>query len=111
MNKYDDTKKSHFINIPIAFEDDEFIKEYKNFMTTINEKKLENISPHLFQKPFKLHMTVCTLNFGEDNQKIQKCNDVMQKIASKMTEIASGRITFKFDKYDTLGTMDKGRVV
>ena len=114
MNKnqnWDTTKKSHFINIPIAFEDEDFIKEYKSFMNTINNENLFNISPHLFQKPYKLHMTVCTLNIGEDDQKIEKCNDVLKGLNSKMQEIVAGGITFKFDKYNTLGSTEKARVV
>jgi len=108
---YDVNKKSHFINIPIAFNDEEFIKEYRIFMDTINEKNFKGLSPHLFQKPFKLHMTVCTLNFGEDKKKIDKCNEVMNNLTTKMQEIASGGITFNFDKYNTLGSTEKARVV
>jgi hypothetical protein len=114
MNKnqnYDTTKKSHFINIPIAFNDDNFIKEYKLFMDKINEKGLDNISPHLFQKPYKLHMTVCTLNIGEDNNKIEKCNSIMKSINSKMEELAKGGISFNFQKYETLGSVTKARVL
>ena len=104
-----DNKKSHFIMIPV--EDQAFSEAYRELVNNIKASSLSNISPYLFQKDGKLHLTVCTLNIGEDKWKIDKYTKFLSEISGEINKISKGGVTFNFDKYSTLGEGQNTRVV
>ena len=116
MNKGNDTnkgfdpnKKSHFIMIPI--EDQSFVEAYNQLVNNIKSENLQNISPYLFQKDGKLHMTVCTLNIGEESSKLDKYLNFLSGIEEEVKKISSGGVNFNFDGYSTLGEGANTRVL
>ena len=112
MNKNsvnDTTKKSHFIMIPI--EDPYFIEAYNLLVNNINSFKMQNISPHLFQKDGKLHFTVCTLNIGEDLNIIEKYTNVLAECNQELKKITNGGVKFNFGGFSTLGEGQNTRIV
>jgi hypothetical protein len=100
---------THFINIPI--EDPEFIKEYCLWCEDLKKQNLNDFYPELLQKHGKLHMTVCVLDLGEDKDKIDYVHQVLQSIQPEIQKIAEGKVLFNFNGYDTMGTINKARVI
>jgi hypothetical protein len=107
--QWDNTKKSHFIMIPI--EDKTFIDAYSNLCNEFGKVTVNNFHPELLQKPGKLHMTVCTLDLGDDQNKIDKVHQIMSSIENDMKALADSTVLFNFEKYETMGKVNSARVV
>jgi 2'-5' RNA ligase len=106
---WDTTNKSHFIMIPV--EDQAFVEAYKELMNNTKTANLQGISEHLFQKDGKLHFTVCTLNIGEEQSKIDVYTNFLTEIHEEMKKVSQGGVTFNFDGFSTLGEGQNTRVV
>jgi hypothetical protein len=107
--KWDTTKKSHFINIPIL--DTSFIDGYVKFMEVFKTSNVNNFYPELLQKPGKLHMTVCTLDIGEDDEKIQKVHKILLDLQPEIKKLVDGKVFFNFEKFETMEKVTSTRVV
>jgi hypothetical protein len=101
--------KSHFINIPI--EDSGFIESYSKLCSEIKEAGLNNFYPELLQKPGKIHMTLCVLDLGEDEEKIKRVHNALENITPKIKEIANQKVLFNFDKFESMGAQESSRVI
>ncbi len=106
---FDPDIKSHFIMIPI--EDQAFIDAYNELVNNTLSANLPDISPYLFQKDGKLHITVCTLNIGEEASKVEKYINFLSGIQEGLKKISTGGVNFNFDGYSTLGEGANTRVV
>jgi hypothetical protein len=101
--------KSHFINIPI--DDTVFIQAYENFCEEIKCANLKDFYPQLLQKPGKIHMTVCVLDLGEDEEKIKKVHNVLEGLQDRFREITNKTLDFNFEKFETMGNVQSTRVI
>ena len=99
----------HFIMIP--FEDENFIKDYKNLCDLLEVEKPKEYDFELLQKPGKLHTSVIVLDLKDDPNEVSKIENILDKIHPQMKKFAEGGITFNFDTYDVFDSMDKTRVV
>ncbi len=108
-NKWDTTKKSHFINIPI--EDTTFLQNYSILCEELKSTTLKDFHCELLQKPGKIHMTVCVLDLGEDQDKISKVHNILQEINPTITNIADGIINFNFHKFESMNEIESTRVI
>jgi hypothetical protein len=104
-----ENKKSHFINIPI--EDEFFISEYTNLMDEIKNRTLKDFYPELLQKSGKLHMTICVLELGDDEEKIQKVHKLLKDLNPEIIKIAKGKVNFNLENFDTMGPLTQARVI
>lgn len=101
--------KTHFINIPII--DDLFIEEYKKFTEFIKKQNLKDFYPDLLQKPGKLHFTVCVLSLGEDEEKIEKVNTILNRLCPQIQQISLGNLKCNFDGFSSMGKVNDCRVI
>jgi len=111
MEKYPNNKFSprHFIMIP--FEDENFIKDYKELCDLLEKEKPKGYDFELLQKPGKLHTSVIVLDLKDDPNEVSKIENILDKIHPKMKELADGGITFNFDDYDVFDSKERTRVV
>ena len=111
MEKYPNNKFSprHFIMIP--FEDENFIKDYKELCDLLEKEKPKGYDFELLQKPGKLHTSVIVLDLKDDPNEVSKIENILDKIHPKMKELADGGITFNFDDYDVFDSTERTRVV
>ena len=111
MEKYPNNKFSprHFIMIP--FEDENFIKDYKELCDLLEKEKPKGYDFELLQKPGKLHTSVIVLDLKNDPNEVSKIENILDKIHPKMKELADGGITFNFDDYDVFDSKERTRVV
>jgi hypothetical protein len=111
MEKYPNNKFSprHFIMIP--FEDENFIKDYKELCDLLEKEKPKGYDFELLQKPGKLHTSVIVLDLKDDPNEVSKIENILDKIHPKMKELADGGITFNFDDYDVFDSIERTRVV
>ena len=111
MEKYPNNKFSprHFIMIP--FEDENFIKDYKELCDLLEKEKPKGYDFELLQKPGKLHTSVIVLELKDDPNEVSKIENILDKIHPKMKELADGGITFNFDDYDVFDSTERTRVV
>ena len=111
MEKYPNNKFSprHFIMIP--FEDENFIKDYKELCDLLEKEKPKEYDFELLQKPGKLHTSVIVLDLKNDPNEVSKIENILDKIHPKMKELADGGITFNFDDYDVFDSKERTRVV
>ena len=111
MEKYTNNKFSprHFIMIP--FEDENFIKDYKELCDLLEKEKPNEYDFELLQKPGKLHTSVIVLDLKDDPNEVSKIENILDKIHPKMKELADGGITFNFDDYDVFDSKERTRVV
>ena len=99
----------HFIMIP--FEDEKFLKDYKNLCDKLEKEKPYQYDFELLQKPGKLHTSVIVLDLKDDPTEVKKVENILDNIHQEMKNLAFGGITFNFDKYDVFDTIDQTRVV
>ena len=99
----------HFIMIP--FEDEKFIEDYKKLCDKLEDEKPNQYDFELLQKPGKLHTSVIVLDLKDDKKEVSKVEKILDSIHQEMKSLASGGITFNFDKYDVFDSIDKTRVV
>ena len=111
MEKYHNNKfpPRHFIMIP--FEDENFIKDYKELCDLLEKEKPKEYDFELLQKPGKLHTSVIVLDLKNDPNEVSKIENILDKIHPKMKELADGGITFNFDDYDVFDSKERTRVV
>ena len=111
MEKYPNNKfpPRHFIMIP--FEDENFIKDYKELCDLLEKEKPKEYDFELLQKPGKLHTSVIVLDLKNDPNEVSKIENILDKIHPKMKELADGGITFNFDDYDVFDSKERTRVV
>ena len=111
MEKYHNNKfpPRHFIMIP--FEDENFIKDYKELCDLLEKEKPKEYDFELLQKPGKLHTSVIVLELKDDPNEVSKIENILDKIHPKMKELADGGITFNFDDYDVFDSKERTRVV
>ena len=111
MEKYHNNKfpPRHFIMIP--FEDENFIKDYKELCDLLEKEKPKGYDFELLQKPGKLHTSVIVLELKDDPNEVSKIENILDKIHPKMKELADGGITFNFDDYDVFDSKERTRVV
>ena len=111
MEKYPNNKfpPRHFIMIP--FEDENFIKDYKELCDLLEKEKPKGYDFELLQKPGKLHTSVIVLDLKDDPNEVSKIENILDKIHPKMKELADGGITFNFDDYDVFDSKERTRVV
>ena len=111
MEKYHNNKfpPRHFIMIP--FEDENFIKDYKELCDLLEKEKPKGYDFELLQKPGKLHTSVIVLDLKDDPNEVSKIENILDKIHPKMKELADGGITFNFDDYDVFDSTERTRVV
>ena len=111
MEKYPNNKFSprHFIMIP--FEDENFIKDYKELCDLLEKEKPKGYDFELLQIPGKLHTSVIVLDLKNDPNEVSKIENILDKIHPKMKELADGGITFNFDDYDVFDSTERTRVV
>ena len=111
MEKYPNNKfpPRHFIMIP--FEDENFIKDYKELCDLLEKEKPKGYDFELLQKPGKLHTSVIVLDLKDDPNEVSKIENILDKIHPKMKELADGGITFNFDDYDVFDSTERTRVV
>ena len=111
MEKYPNNKfpPRHFIMIP--FEDENFIKDYKELCDLLEKEKPKEYDFELLQKPGKLHTSVIVLDLKNDPNEVSKIESILDKIHPKMKELADGGITFNFDDYDVFDSKERTRVV
>ena len=111
MEKYPNNKfpPRHFIMIP--FEDENFIKDYKELCDLLEKEKPKEYDFELLQKPGKLHTSVIVLDLKDDPNEVSKIENILDKIHPKMKELADGGITFNFDDYDVFDSKERTRVV
>jgi hypothetical protein len=111
MEKYPNNKFSprHFIMIP--FEDENFIKDYKELCDLLEKEKPKGYDFELLQKPGKLHTSVIVLDLKDDPNEVSKIENILDKIHPKMKELADSGITFNFDDYDVFDSTERTRVV
>ena len=111
MEKYHNNKfpPRHFIMIP--FEDENFIKDYKELCDLLEKEKPKEYDFELLQKPGKLHTSVIVLELKDDPNEVSKIENILDKIHPKMKELADGGITFNFDDYDVFDSTERTRVV
>ena len=111
MEKYPNNKFSprHFIMIP--FEDENFIKDYKELCDLLEKEKPKGYDFELLQKPGKLHTSVIVLDLKDDPNEVSKIENILDKIHPKMKELADSGITFNFDDYDVFDSKERTRVV
>jgi hypothetical protein len=107
-NKWN-TTKTHFINIPI--QDSVFIEAYKKLCAELKGANLNHFNHELLQKPGKIHMTVCVLDLGEDEDKIKRVHSVLEGVQEKLKEIANKKLEFNFDKFESMGDVESTRVI
>lgn len=111
MEKYPNNKfpPRHFIMIP--FEDENFIKDYKELCDLLEKEKPKEYDFELLQKPGKLHTSVIVLDLKNAPNEVSKIENILDKIHPKMKELADGGITFNFDDYDVFDSKERTRVV
>lgn len=66
MQRKDRLPISHFISIPMT--SDEVTENLNKFREKILENPPTGVTPSLFQKPHKLHLTICTLTLVDDEE-------------------------------------------
>ena len=91
MEKYPNNKfpPRHFIMIP--FEDENFIKDYKELCDLLEKEKPKEYDFELLQKPGKLHTSVIVLDLKNDPNEVSKIENILDKIHPKMKEDESHR--------------------
>lgn len=99
----------HFIMIP--FEEENFLSNYKELCNKLISENPKNFNKGLLQKPTKLHFSVIQLELNEDEELIKRVISVLDNIQEEIKNISEGNLTFNFEKFDVMDSIEKTRVV
>jgi len=56
-------------------------------------------------------MTVCTLDIGEDEEKLKKVHQILTDLTPQLISLSNGGIKFNFSCFETMGDPNSTRVV
>jgi hypothetical protein len=95
----------------IPFEEESFLTDYKELCKKLISQNPKNFNEGLLQKPTKLHCSVIQLELNEDEDLIKKVILVLDNIQEEIKKISEGNLTFNFEKFDVMDSIEKTRVV
>jgi hypothetical protein len=95
----------------IPFEEENFLTDYKELCKKLISQNPKNFNEGLLQKPTKLHCSVIQLELNEDQDLINKVILVLDNIQDEIKKISEGNLTFNFEKFDVMDSIEKTRVV
>jgi RNA processing factor Prp31 len=95
----------------IPFEEENFLSNYKELCKKLISENPNNFNKGLLQKPTKLHFSVIQLELNEDEELIKRVISVLDNIQEEIKNISEGNLTFNFEKFDVMDSIEKTRVV
>jgi activating signal cointegrator complex subunit 1 len=103
-------KWTHFLSIPFHI-NKEFLEKYDFFRKKIMEENLSDIDQNLFQRPNRLHMTICLFKI-DDNKSINLLEKIIKESEEEVQKILDGSpLYLEFDQLEIMGNPNKTRVL
>jgi hypothetical protein len=103
-------KWTHFLSIPFHM-NSEFMEKYEYFKKKIMEENLADVDENLFQKPHRLHMTICLFRL-EDKKSIDLVEQLIKECEEQVKKLLDGNpLHVDFDQLEIMGNPNKTRVL